>query len=162
MINFLARWEHTENTGVTLLRSVGHWAVTAEFRTPSPHPLHGRWGRESVIGTATIRAWRSEDRIPVGTRFSSLVHNGPRAHPASCTMGTARNDARGGKGGLTVALTTYPHLAPKLNSIAAPPIHLWTCKNCYWVNFTLTLLWLLYFIILIPKVNIKLMPCMKY
>ena len=32
--------------------------------------------------------WRSRDRIPVGARFSALVHTGPGAHPASFTMGT--------------------------------------------------------------------------
>jgi hypothetical protein len=30
----------------------------------------------------------SGDRIPVGVRFFAHVHAGPRAHPASCTMGT--------------------------------------------------------------------------
>ena len=34
-----------------------------------------------------LRAGRSGDRIPVGARFSALVQTGPRAHPASCTMG---------------------------------------------------------------------------
>jgi hypothetical protein len=35
-----------------------------------------------------IRAGRSGDRIQVGVRFSAPVQTGPRAHPASCTMGT--------------------------------------------------------------------------
>ena len=31
---------------------------------------------------------RSGDQIPVGTRSSATVQNGPGAHPASYTMGT--------------------------------------------------------------------------
>jgi hypothetical protein len=56
MIHFLARLEHTEITGATLLHSIDHGAATAEFRTPSLQPLHRRLGRDSVIGTATLRA----------------------------------------------------------------------------------------------------------
>jgi hypothetical protein len=36
----------------------------------------------------SVRAGRSEDRIPVGARFSTPVQTGPGAHPASYTMGT--------------------------------------------------------------------------
>jgi hypothetical protein len=35
-----------------------------------------------------LRAGRSGDGIPVGTKFSAPVQTGPGAHPASCTMGT--------------------------------------------------------------------------
>jgi hypothetical protein len=36
----------------------------------------------------SLRAGRSGDRIPVGARLSAPVQIGPRAHPASYTMGT--------------------------------------------------------------------------
>ena len=36
----------------------------------------------------SLRAGRSEDRIPVATRFSALVQTGPGTHTASCTMDT--------------------------------------------------------------------------
>jgi len=37
--------------------------------------------------TRCFDAGRSEDQIPMGARFYSLVQNGPGAHPASYTMG---------------------------------------------------------------------------
>jgi hypothetical protein len=36
----------------------------------------------------SLRAGRSEDRIPVEARFSAPVRTDPGAHPASCTLGT--------------------------------------------------------------------------
>jgi len=36
----------------------------------------------------SLRAGRSGDRIPVGTRLSAHVHTGPGAHPSSYTNGT--------------------------------------------------------------------------
>ena len=36
----------------------------------------------------SLRAERSEDRIPVRARFSAPIQTGSEAHPASCTMGT--------------------------------------------------------------------------
>jgi hypothetical protein len=46
-------------------------------------------GRDSAVDTATaLRAARSGDQIPVGTRFSAPVQTGLGVHPASCTMGT--------------------------------------------------------------------------
>ena len=36
----------------------------------------------------SLRARRSEDRIPVGARFPALVQTSPGAHPTFCTMGT--------------------------------------------------------------------------
>ena len=46
-------------------------------------------GHDSSVGTSTtLRAGRSWDRIPVGSRFSAPIQTGPGAYPASCTMGT--------------------------------------------------------------------------
>jgi hypothetical protein len=51
--------------------------------------LQTTFGPGSSVGIATeLRAGRSGDRIPVGARFSASVQTGPKAHPASCTMGT--------------------------------------------------------------------------
>ena len=36
----------------------------------------------------SLRAGRSGDRMPMGARFSAPVQTGPRAQPASYTMGT--------------------------------------------------------------------------
>ena len=56
-------------------------------------------------------AGRSEDRIPVGARFSSPVQTGPGADPASYTRGTESFRGISGRG---VVLTTHPHLALRL------------------------------------------------
>ena len=46
-------------------------------------------GPGSSVGIATtLRAGRSGNRIPVVARFTAPIQTGPRAHPASCTMGT--------------------------------------------------------------------------
>jgi len=57
-----------------------------------------------------LRAGRSEDRIPVGARFSAPVQTGPGAHPAACTMGTGFSP--GVKSGWGVTLTPHPLLVP--------------------------------------------------
>jgi hypothetical protein len=57
-----------------------------------------------------LRAGRSEDRIPVGARFSTPVHTGPGAHPASCKMSTG--SFPGVKSGRGVTLTPHPLLVP--------------------------------------------------
>jgi len=50
-------------------------------------------------------------QLPVGTRFSAFVLTSPGAHPASCTMGTGSFLGVKQQG---MALTTHPHLAPRL------------------------------------------------
>jgi len=51
--------------------------------------IHLCEGPGSSVGIATeLRAGQSGDRIPVEARFSAPVQTSPRAHPASCTMGT--------------------------------------------------------------------------
>jgi len=52
-----------------------------------------------------LRAGRSEDRTPVGTKFSPPVQMGTGAHPASYTMGTGFFPGVKRPG---VTLTTYP------------------------------------------------------
>jgi len=66
-------------------------------------------GPGSSVGIATeLRAGRSGDRIPVGSRFSAPVQTGPGAHPASCTMGTGSfPEAKNGRG---VTLSPHPLL----------------------------------------------------
>jgi len=62
----------------------------------------------------SLRAGWSGDRFPVGggARFSEPVQTDSVVHPASYMMGTASfPGVRGGRG---VALTTHPHLAPRL------------------------------------------------
>ena len=63
-------------------------------------------GPASVDGIATGHG----DRIPVGTRYSAPVQNGPGPHPASCTMGTGSfPEVKSGQG---VTLTLHPLLVP--------------------------------------------------
>jgi hypothetical protein len=66
-------------------------------------------GRDSVV---RIAAGLYGDRIPVGATFFAPVQTGPGAHPASCTMGTGSLSRRLSSRG--AALTTDPHLAPRL------------------------------------------------
>jgi hypothetical protein len=65
---------------------------------------------------------RSGDRIPVGERSSAPVKTDPRAHPASCTMGTG--SFPGVNSGRDVKVTPHPLLVPwsrKGRTIPLPP-----------------------------------------
>ena len=61
--------------------------------------------------TDSLRAGRSEDRDPVGARFSAPVQTGPEAHPASYTMCTV--SFPGGKAAVEWR-PPHPHLVPRL------------------------------------------------
>jgi hypothetical protein len=60
----------------------------------------------------SLRTGLSGDRILVEVRFSAPVHIGPGTHTACCTMGTGFLSRK--QSGRGLALTTHPHLAPRL------------------------------------------------
>ena len=70
-----------------LLWPCGHDNKFASLFSSYTTSLLFRVGRESAVGVATtLRAGRSEDRIPMGARFSApALPSGP---PSLCTMGT--------------------------------------------------------------------------
>jgi hypothetical protein len=81
----------------------------------------------------------------VGLRFSAPVQTGPRAHPASCTMGTG--SFPGVKSGQRVTLNPHPFLVPwSRKSRAIPLLPLWAVRPvqslsaCTWVHFTLPMI----------------------
>jgi len=73
---------------------------------------------------------KSEDWIPVGTRFSAPVQTRPGAHPASYTMGTGLFPGvkRPGRG-----IDHPSHPAPRLKKPLLPP---WAFVACSRVNVT--------------------------
>jgi hypothetical protein len=75
-------------------------------------PVHIRTQRTPTRGSGqlsrysdSLQAGRSEDRIPVGARFSAPIQTGLEAHPASDAMGTGSFPGESSRG---VALTTHP------------------------------------------------------
>jgi len=85
-------------------------------------------GLGSSVGIVTeLRAGRPGDRIPVGARFSTPVQTCPRAHPASCTMGT--RSFPGVKSGWGMTLALHPLLVPwSRKSTAIPLLPLWAVR----------------------------------
>jgi len=88
-----------------------------------------------------LRAGRSGDWIPVGSRFFAPVQTGPGAHQASCTMGTG--PFPGVKSGQGVTLTPHSLLVPwSWKSRAIPLLPLWAVRTvqslsaCTRVTFT--------------------------
>ena len=74
-----------------------------------------------------LRAGRSGDQIPEGTRFSTPFQTGPGAHPASCTMGTG--SFPGVKSGWGVTLTPHPLLVQWSRKSRAMPLStLWAVR----------------------------------
>jgi len=90
--------------------------------------LQSTRGPGSAVGIATaLRAGRSGDRIPVGTRFSAPVQTGPGTHPATCTMGTG--SFPGVNSGRGVTLTPHSLLVPwSRKSRAIPLLPLWAVR----------------------------------
>jgi len=69
-----------------------------------------------------LRAGRSGDRIPDGTRFSYPVQTGTGAHPASCKMGVG--SFPGVKSGRGVTLIPHPLLVPWSRKTRGIHLHL--------------------------------------
>ena len=91
-----------------------------------------------------LRAGRSGDRIPEGSRFSTPVQTGPVAQTASCTMSTGSFPRV--KSGRGVTLTPHPLLVPwSWNGRAIPLLRLWAVRpvqnlsDCTRVQFTILL-----------------------
>ena len=92
-------------------------------------------GRYSAVAIATaLRAGRSGDRIPVRVRFSARVKTGPRAHPASYTIGTGSfaGVKRPGRG------VDHPPTRGWRESRGIPVLPLWAFVACSRVTFTFT------------------------
>jgi hypothetical protein len=69
--------------------------------------LDGRWaGYRSGYSDWLLAGW-SGDRIPVEARFSAPIQTGPRAHPASYTMGTGFFPGVKSDRGVTLTLTSF-------------------------------------------------------
>jgi hypothetical protein len=64
----------------------------------------------SVVDIATGYGLDGPGIEPVGAKFFALVHTGPGAFPASCTMGTGSFPRVKSDRGVT--LTSHPHFVP--------------------------------------------------
>ena len=97
----------------------GTYKIPINFVSPPPFDLllyqkqkiTSKWGRDSSVGTATRYGLDGPGiEHQCGARFSTPVHTGPEAHPASCTMGTGSFPwvKRPGRG-----VDHPPHIAPR-------------------------------------------------
>jgi len=71
----------------TSLKRECHFSEHVQKLDTIIYTVKGR--REFIRYRDWLRAGRSGDRIPVGTRYSAPVQTGPGAHPPSYTTGTA-------------------------------------------------------------------------
>jgi hypothetical protein len=95
--------------------------------------INDKWGRDSDL----LRAGRSGDRIPVGAKFSAPVHTGPRAHPASYTMGTLSFPGVKRPGlGVDHPQSSSAEVKERVELYLYSP--LWAFVVCSTVNFTFT------------------------
>jgi hypothetical protein len=98
----------TGDQRVKYIKYTNIWAVSGLYLN---FTIKYTTGQDSVVGiSTTLRAERSEDRIPVGARFSALDQTGPEAHTASYTTGTGSLSGvdRPGRG-----VDHPPHTAPR-------------------------------------------------
>ena len=78
---------------------------------------------------------RSGDRIPAKAKFFTTVQTGPGARQASRNMGTGSFPRKWS--GRDVALTTLPHLTPRLKKSRAGPLTpFWAFMACSRLNLT--------------------------
>ena len=90
----------------------------------------GRYSSDGIGTRYGLDSWGSNPGW--GARLSAPVQNVPGAHPASCTMDTSYFSR--GLSSRGVALTTHPHLAPRLKkeqtyNLYAPSLPSWPVKG---------------------------------
>jgi hypothetical protein len=98
------RWQNFVNVGLTEGQVTWLYYFSVRCRNIM-------WAGQLSRYSDWLRAWRSGNRIPVEARFSAPVQTGPRAHPASCTMGNG--PFLGVESRRSVTLTSNPLLVPR-------------------------------------------------
>jgi hypothetical protein len=93
-----------------------------------------RRGRDSSVGSDSLRAGRSGDRIPVGAKFSAPIQTGRGAYPASYTVGAVSFP------GVKRPGRDVGHLPPSSAEVnkrvsAIPLLPLWIFVACSRFNF---------------------------